>query len=202
MISQTINYNKQDKTKVIEILKLKMSLEELKKKYFEYLSLNYVKSLQDPEDEPYKSKYEARALLESLLPQIESEPYSTNSDIKQDSDLHRIYTSCLAKFKNLAPNAHIGLMRKFFEYNLSRNYIETEEIEKGEKVLTRIADELVRLDSSKDGYEYNPITAALELSCLNELIFVWSTRGDYKRCLTLIQTVEEIYQAYKKGRLL
>lgn len=184
-----------------------LSAKEIKEKYLEYLNLNYVKSQQDPEEEPYKSKYEARKIIEALLPEIEKANYDeTNhqfvSSSENSSELKRSYDEWFAKLATLASgkNARSFLATKFLEYNLSRNLVETEEIERGEKILSRITQELDHFDSSASGFEYNPLTIALELSCLNELIFVWSGRGDYKRCLSLIETVEEIYRAYKTGR--
>ena len=183
-----------------------LSAKEIKEKYLEYLNLNYVKSLQDPDEEPYKSKYEARKIIEALLPEIEKANFEETSQFvsssENSSELKRSYDEWFAKLATLASgkNARSFLATKFLEYNLSRNLVETEEIERGEKILSRITQELDHFDSSASGFEYNPLTIALELSCLNELIFVWSGRGDYKRCLSLIETVEEIYRAYKTGR--
>ena len=181
---------------------VRMNLSELKSKFFDYIDLNYVKSRDDPDEEPYRTKYVARKLLEALSAQIAT-PTSSTADnefmkpaTNEQNELTRQFYAYLAKMNTSREFLIAGL----FDYYLSRNFIETEEVESGERILTRLVRQLDSFDTSPAGFEYNPLTIGLKLSALNELVYVWSSRGDYKRCLTLFESVEEACRAFQTGK--
>lgn len=177
-----------------------MNLGELKSKFFDYIDLNYVKSRDDPDEEPYRTKYVARKLLEALSAQITTPTSTTNNEfmkpVNEQNELTRAFYEYLTKMNT----SREFLIARLFDYYLSRNFIETEEVESGERILTRLVRQLDAFDTSPVGFEYNPLTIGLKLSALNELVYVWSSRGDYKRCLTLFESVEEIYRAFQTGK--
>jgi KIF-binding protein len=174
----------------------------------EYLRLNYAKSRSDPDDEPYKSKYEARKLIEELINRANRLNASTSVECNQtrrnestsrnenvrDGIYENLNEICMKKY---SLSSREFLLLKLLEYNLAKNYIETEEVESGEKLVSKITRELNELCNLNQTITYNPLLFNLMLSCLNDLCFVWSCRGDYKKCLSLLTKAQEIYDAYK-----
>lgn len=173
---------------------MSVTLKDIKDKYQDYIDLNYVKSRQDPDEEPFKTKYVARKLIQAVLAELENQSEFLNSSEKQAHD--EVYTKFFEKLDSKVTKPRVFLIVKMLEYYLGRNFVETEEVESGERLVSKVVRDLDEFDS---GFEYNPLTVHLKLSCLNELIYIWSSRADYKRCLTLIQSVEEIYNAFKIG---
>lgn len=181
---------------------------ELRKKYEQYLELNYIKSQADPDEEPYRTKYEARKLIESL---IQSFNPTDSEFLKAGEDGDDVYNKyferlnpvCREKFKKSAKE---HLVLQLLQFQLAKNYIETEEVETGERLVRQIARELddIKLvdENNKQSYLYDPLVFNLKLSCLNEMVFVWSHRSYYKESLKLIQSVEELYTIYEANQSL
>jgi len=195
-----------------ELLILKMSeqLKALVAKYQEYLNLNYVTSRSDPEEEPFLSKYVARALLKKEVDQLEQ---TVDSEFPNDSGLENTQFQQALEFKHLVDtynhflqkldakckdlynkSAKLFLIIKLFEFNLAKNYVETEENETGQRLFAKIVQQLDVLDDSQT---YNPILFNLKMSCFLELVFVWSNRSDYTRCYSLLTSLEEMYRIYR-----
>jgi hypothetical protein len=212
-----------------ELINLKINFEK-------YTNLNYVKSKLDPEEEPFKSKYIAREMIKLLIEKIDTNFKSTDgltdqsTFLKSDEQKYLLdtYTYFYEKLnsvciKRYSMSSKSFLASKFLEFYLARNYIETEEVETGEKLLAKIARQLdnlidLKLDSNElinedlnseespyskirtsqiDLQVYNPLIYNLKLSCFNELVYVWSARGNYKKCLQLLHVVKEIYEIYQ-----
>jgi hypothetical protein len=183
----------------------------LKKQFQEYLDLNYVKSLNDTDEEPYKTKYEARNFLEITLKQFKSD-YSSEALVNSEECLKRsyfqdstdiIHSQYIKHLINLDPicnklfsiSSVCFLVTKLLEFNLAKNLIETEEVEQGEKIIKAILNELEKVKIDEN--EYNPLIFNFKLCCFNEIIYVWSSRSYYNECLTLLQSIEEMYNIYK-----
>jgi hypothetical protein len=208
----------------------------LKQNYEKYLNLNYVKSKLDPDEEPFKSKYKAREMIQLLIEKLDPNFKSTDGFIDQSSFLksdeqkhlidtyihfyEKMNTVCIKRY---SMSSKSFLACKFLEFYLARNYIETEEVEIGEKLLAKIVRQLdnlidLKVDSNDlineelnsedspyskkrnsqiDLLVYNPLLFNLKLSCFNELVYVWSARGNYKKCLQLLHVIKEIYEIYQ-----
>ena len=208
----------------------------LKNNYEKYLNLNYVKSKLDPEEEPFKSKYIAREMIKLLIEKLDPNFKPTDGFIdqstflKSDEQKHlidtyiyfyeKLNTICIKRY---SMSSKSFLACKFLELYLARNYIETEEVETGEKLLAKIVRQLDNLidlkvdsndlineelnsedspysktrDNQSDLLVYNPLIFNLKLSCFNELVYVWSARGNYKKCLQLLHVIKEIYEIYQ-----
>ena len=180
----------------------------VKKKFDEYLHLNYVTSRNDPDEEPFKTKYEARKLIEDLIGKLDHKLENTSgqdaSTFVSCSELvhsNRYYEYFCSK---IDPSNKVGLdmtaksylISKLLKFYLAKNFIETEEIETGEKMIENMIAELVKITS--DESVYNPLLFSLKLSCFNELIFVWSHRADYKKSLRLVLQIDLIYEVFTK----
>lgn len=183
-------------------------LDAIKEKYKEYLNLYYVESLKDPEEEPYKTKYESRKILINLLEELDGQIsylIDDKSDFLQSDEQSHLLNQYETFYSNIeqltqekfSKSSKSFLIEKLIEFNLAKNYIDTEETESGEKILSKLVKELDELNPKTPVEEYNPLFYNLKLSSFNELVFVWSSRNNYKKCLNLIQTIEEIYECYK-----
>lgn len=185
--------------------------------YQEYLNLNYVSSRNDPEEEPYISKYLARAVLikqieavnalnESEIPNetcLETNEFAKSNEISHlirtyEHFLNKLDAKCLKKFNK---KSKVFLITKLFEFNIGKNYVETEEIESGERIFSKIVQELEALTEGEPEDYYNPILFNLKMSSSLELVFVWSSRGDYKKCHSLLTSIEEMYHIYKNSSI-
>lgn len=86
-----------------------------------------------------------------------------------------------------------------FEFNLAKNYAETEEIESGAKLFAQLVQQLDTLTLNKHLEQvYNPLIFNLKLNCFMELIIIWSIRSDFKKCLKLLAQIDEAYAIYKQ----
>ena len=186
-----------------------IDLKTLTSTYEQYLHLNYVKSRLDPDEEPYKTKYEARELIKQPIQQlndgelvvgIESSEFMNSLNIRHLTGTYELFLNkldamCVQKF---AKPAKTFLIIKLFEFNLAKNYVETEEIESGERICSRILQELDTLSVDQAAaLTYNPLIFNLKLSCFVELIFIWSHRSDYNKCIQILNAIDEMYQVYK-----
>ena len=193
----------------------------LKASYDKYLNLNYIQSRSDPEEEPYKTKYEARTLLTKLRADLDktyavsdslSSTFLVSDELRHLKETYehfyaQIEATCSASFSMTAKSF---LISKLLDFNLAKNYIETEEVELGERLVSKIVKDFKLVlskatttsdnpaDANQD-LNYNPLVFNLFLSSLNELVYVWSHRGNYNKCLTLISIIEEIYANYKEN---
>ena len=173
-------------------------LNELKNKYKEYLDLNYVKSLNDSEEKPYESKYKARELLNGVKATL-------NQSLEDNNELTKHYYKALdPRIQKLySKSSKTYLIDKVIEFNLAKNYIETEEYEQGERLLSKNVKELEKQlelenDSTFSIKIYSPLVYNLIINYLNELVYVWTYRGDYDKCISLLNKSKEIYDYYKE----
>lgn len=173
------------------------TLEEIIEKYKNYLNLNYVKSLEDSDDMPYESKYKARDLLNGLKTNLNKNLTQKNAVLytyytQLDDLTTRIYKKTSTSY----------MIEKLIDFNLAKNFIETEEYDYGERLLSSLIIELEKLieherDSTHSISIYNPLTFNILINCLNETVFVWSRRGNYEKCLKLLLKTKDIYDFYR-----
>ncbi len=184
-----------------------IDLIKLKNQYDYYLDLSYVKSLNDPEEEPYKTKYEARKILEKLIIDLNENDQSFNEQENETlplefSNTTGIYNEEFRKLdsickKSFSRESRNFLILKMLQLNMAKNYIETEEIGDGEKIISKIIRELDIIKT--DDNEYNPLLFSLKLNSFNEMIYIWSNRSCYRECLSLTHSIEEMYDIYKEN---
>lgn len=189
-------------------------LKDIADKYQEYLTLSYITSLNDPEEEPFVTKYIGRALLQKEIDRLETLnnpenefPNNTGLDetefMKDNEQQHLVATynhflqilnpRCMEAFKK---PIKLFLVIKLLEFNLAKNYVETEEIETGQRLFTKLVQQLDSLSNSTT-LSYDPILFNLKMSCFLELVFVWSNRSEYQKCYSILTSLEEMYNVYK-----
>lgn len=129
--------------------------------------LHNVESLSDPENEPFKSLLAARQFLCGIQDKLNSYNPSTEED-----------TQC---FKML--NACIYLQ-------LGMNYIEGEEISRGQEALETCVSLLEDIpDKNK--------TASVRIECYNQLGVLWGNRDDHQKALQYLLEAKTVYETHR-----
>lgn len=123
---------------------------------------------EDPENDPFRSRYAAREIFSKLKAKLES--------LNQSDD---------------APSEKMKVLTATLDFQLGINFIETEELSTGEEHLLRCLDMLSenRLDRR---------CCSTVLQGLNQLGILWSRRGDPKKALEFLQDGEKVYHMFKK----
>ncbi|XP_065055492.1 KIF-binding protein-like [Rhopilema esculentum] len=151
--------------------------------------LSDVASKNDPETNPYKSKYEARKILKDVLADLEEQndvgqiregDDADDRGVKWDSE-----EECIRK--PLQPAVYFAAL----EYELAVNFVETEEIPTGEE----------HFDSSlnylKNFNPHSPCVISLMIAVKCQQGILWSNRSDHTKALIFIQEAEALYEKYK-----
>ncbi|KAK3747929.1 hypothetical protein QZH41_008848 [Actinostola sp. cb2023] len=141
-------------------------------KYKEAKRLSEEESKNDPESEPYKSKYAAREVLTELKEKLET---FENED-EESSE-------------------YIKLLSASIIHQLALNYSDTQEPSDGEKYFQRC---LKLIQCKDERLDLNLKTVSLTLHCLNQLGILWSQRGDADKALEFLQDGELLYHRFKK----
>ena len=144
--------------------------DEITETYSKAKFLTEVEAKNDPEDEPYRSKYKARELYKELSLKLK--------DRQSDSNISGSDKQTIA-YLILVLDQLLGL-----------NYIECEELSEGEDYLNSC------LKSIQENQLANAIS--LHITTLNHLGILWSERRDYEKALQYLQKSEALYHNYKK----
>lgn len=146
-----------------------ISLEQ-QEKYEKVKKLLEEESRHDPETEPYKSKYAARALL-----------------IEMKSTL----LSVLDKINNTDSNyEHVEAMLCAVLLMIGTVSVETEELSTGDENFNLALERINRIS-------LKPKAILVTLATLNQLGLLWSQRGDSKKSHEFLQKAEQLYLDFK-----
>ncbi|XP_029465015.1 KIF1-binding protein [Rhinatrema bivittatum] len=144
--------------------------QELCNKYQRSVALAEVESKRDPENEPYRSRYRARELLEQLRAELTQE-----EEVEVSRDNGRA----------------LALPRALVEFQLGVNLTETDELSAGEEHLQRVLNSLRHLPPG-------PENISLILQCQNKLGILWAERGEIQTALLYLEAAEDLYNQYMK----
>jgi hypothetical protein len=176
-------------------------------RYLTAIDKCYVQSLNDPETEPYKSKYEARKIFEELLEEnvdeqsdILQKEFQTldlieddkrkfvmiNSDQQaKESSGKYILTPTVNRFF-LVSKKHHYLIHLLLDYHISTIYSDTEERGEGESRLRVI---LKSLEQALN----HPLTCSLSLNLFNQLILIRTSYEQYNDAIEIAKQAENLY---------
>ncbi|XP_078576444.1 KIF-binding protein-like [Branchiostoma floridae x Branchiostoma japonicum] len=129
--------------------------------------LSEEESRQDPETEPYKSKYKARELLLQLAEALQG--FQDESQAEE--------------------NIELTLQLAELWFHLGVNFSETEEVPTGEQYFSRCAEFL-------QGHKMDQRCVNTCLNCLNQLGILWVSRSEPEKALKILQEAEDIYKMY------
>ena len=131
-------------------------------KFDDAMNLSETLSNSDPEDEPFKSKYEARELWKQLEDDLK-ERERTLDDTERSEALG---------------------MHPALKYVLGCNYVEAEEVGTGE-------EKLVFALQAVEAEKMNPRYCGLTVKVLNMLGILWSGREDYEKALQYLKVTSK-----------
>lgn len=182
--------------------------------------LTDVDSLDDPEDDPFKSKYKARELLESLRKKLDVfiELNSNDTDdagcvsnlnsnasgdhtilahnFAKDHDdlsLENIDINCEDEsFDSLSSTKRVQIFLRYIEGKLGMNFIECEETSSGEDHISRALQGL----NSKFNVS-TPWTVYVHLYLLNQLGILHAARRNNEKASEVLHQAECVYVTYK-----
>ncbi|UJR09813.1 hypothetical protein I4U23_014039 [Adineta vaga] len=154
----------------------------------------YVQSLNDPETEPYKSKYEARKIFEELY----QENVDEQSDVleKEFENLDLIEENEKQKFimiksdeqlkETSVSKKHRSLIHLLLDYHIGTIYSDTEEKSEGESRLRQI---LISIEQALT----HPLLCSLSLNLLNQLILIRTSYEQYNDAIEIAKQAEDLY---------
>lgn len=142
--------------------------EEGFEKYKQVRYLIEVENPKDPETDPFRSMYKARACLEDILQKVRKEREDNESD------------------------PFIRMMDAALHYHLGVNYIHTEERPTGEEYLKKSIQLL------KEDLYLQPEVIGIALSARSELGILWSSRTQgSNEAFENLDEAEKMYETYK-----
>ena len=154
-------------------------------KFAEARFLSLEESKNDPQNEPYKSKYAARKILKELKAEAE--------EIISVEDL--VSSEGTAEARSEEPSAlqcEPGLVLAAIEYELGVNYVETEEVSAGQKCFVTCLKYL-------EGSFHAPCHVTLVISTKCQDGIIWSNRGEHQKAFHCFDEAERMYHHFKKN---
>lgn len=143
-------------------------------KYKEATKLSTEDSKNDPETEPYKSKYESREILLELKKKLDSFEAVGDDTLDSENDI----------------GTRLKALQSVVEYDLALNYIETEEKSTGERYLNGLKDKL------KD-FRMETEFCSVLIKCYQQLGMLWNGRGEFEKGLHFFNDAEKLCEDYK-----
>ncbi|KAG9275592.1 KIF1-binding protein [Astyanax mexicanus] len=157
--------------------------------------LSEVESRKDPENDPFRSKYEARELLKDIycaLKSVEAEESDGEAD-GQGEQSGSEEAECGAG-RSVPGDSRAGLRAAklaVIEYYLGVNHTETEELSAGEEHLMNCMKLLEKCTVT-------PENVSLFIQARNQLGILWAGRDETEKAQGFLETAESIYVNYMK----
>ena len=175
---------------MMEVQQVSLLLQEVSGEILKARELSEVQSKQDPETNPYKSKYEARKIIKDALADIEEQVNVVDLDEIDVGD-----EACDEDQNSEEHSLRMGVTTRIMlgalEYELGINFIETEEVTTGEEHLESSLNYL----AGGDGL--SPLKVSLLIAIKCQIGIVWSNRSDHNKSLGYFQEAEKLFEEYK-----
>jgi len=152
--------------------------------------LSEEKSKQDPETNPYKSKYEARKIIKDVLFDVEDQVNVADLDqIDLEDETHN--TDGASEEYSVRRGITTNVLLAALEYEIAINFVETEEVPTAEE---HFASSLNYLDG---GDQLSPCKVSLLIAVKCQIGIIWSNRSDHNKSLSYFQEAEALFEQYK-----
>ncbi|CAF1054012.1 unnamed protein product [Didymodactylos carnosus] len=182
----------------------------IKTSYKEAVQLCYVKCLNDPENDPYKSKYEVKKIFDDIKDQLLLSGEQTVSDddnplTNEFYDLDIIYdkttnmprtfvmkdnvTKSETNISALTLVKYNYLIRLLLDYHIATIYNDTEEKTEGEKYLKYLLGNIENVQLHLYFYSLN-------LHVLNQLILIQASYDKYDQAILYASQAEQLYKQW------
>ncbi|MGH0117352.1 UNVERIFIED_CONTAM: hypothetical protein FKN15_033447 [Acipenser sinensis] len=167
-------------------------------KYQRSVTLSEIESKKDPENDPFRSKYNARELLKQIRSSLGQ--YTGENETEQGENGQQQTEKELQVEQQIAAGgdspaglsaARLGVI----EYQLGVNHTETEELSAGEEHLMNC----IRL---MDKYEVTQENISLFIQSRNQIGVLWAGRGEIETAQGFLESAEALYNRYMKERQL
>ena len=166
----------------------------LLERYSTAIEICYVQSLTDPENEPYKSKYQARKLFEQLYDEeIPDESDILQKELQTLDLIEEDHQQKLIPIKTDEPvkeasisKKHRYLIRLLLDYHIATIYSDTEEKSEGESRLRLILNSI-------EAVLPHPLLCSLGLNLFNQLIIIQTSYEQYSDAIELAKRAENLY---------
>ncbi|KAK2920305.1 KIF-binding protein [Channa argus] len=166
-------------------------------KFTDVQKLTELESRNDPENDPFRSKYKARELLREIYCSLKNFDAGENEDEQQQQqpaeppeDGQRGDLFC----QDISGDSAAGLWAAKLgavEYYLGVNHVDTEELSPGEEHLMNCMKVLERCRVSLGN-------VSLFIHVRNQLGILWAGRDETEKAQEFLETAESIYQRYMK----
>uniref|UniRef100_A0A672FAR2 KIF-binding protein n=1 Tax=Salarias fasciatus TaxID=181472 RepID=A0A672FAR2_SALFA len=170
-------------------------------KFTNALNLTEVESRNDPENDPFRSKYKARELLREIYCSLKSfEAGDGEEDSRGESTEQRPPEEPLdgqtedVFGRGFSADSPAGLRAAKLgavEYYLGVNHVETEELSAGQEHLMNCMKQLEKCRASSEN-------VSLYIHVRNQLGILWAGRDETQMAQGFLETAESIYQRYMK----
>uniref|UniRef100_A0A8C5XPA4 KIF-binding protein n=1 Tax=Microcebus murinus TaxID=30608 RepID=A0A8C5XPA4_MICMU len=167
---------------------------EVCEKFQAALALSRVELHKNPEKEPYKSKYSARALLEEVKALLGPAPEDEDERPEADDGLGAGDHALGLPTEVVEPEGPIAqqaVRLAVIEFHLGVNHIDTEELSAGEEHLVKCLRLLRRYRLSHD-------CVSLYIQAQNNLGILWSEREEIETAQAYLESSEALYNQYMK----
>lgn len=151
---------------------LKEWLQGARKRYLEAKNLIDNESLKDPPNEPYKSKYKGKEIIERLLDEIKEFESNTENDSSK---------------KNW-----ISLLKSLLFYEVGSVGADTSELNSAEIHLEK------SLEILNNEFTDDLSVILFNIVALNQLGYIWCGRGDFEKACQLLTNSESLYHKWNK----
>ena len=148
----------------------KFLVQEGQIKFDEATKLSDEDSKNDPETEPFKSKYKARELWKDLQSDVQMILQGDSTD--EESKLK------------------VQFMKSVLDVKIGINFIETEELASGEDNLNRVLKDL-------EPHKINENACNIYQNALNQLGILWASRNENERAFQYLNKAECLYSEFK-----
>lgn len=157
--------------------------------------------VEDPEDEPYKSRYAAREILELLKKKLNDyvdscRPTETGEGGDQDDQSSLSIDRIQLEFSGdtiLVERHKAELFLMYIESRLGANYIECEETSSGEEHLNNALAALKNRFPNSASH-----TVMLNMILLNQLGILHATRRQNEKAVAVLRKADNFYEVYKR----
>ncbi|XP_060897893.1 KIF-binding protein [Labrus mixtus] len=164
-------------------------------------NLTDVESRNDPENDPFRSKYKARELLREIYCSLksfeagegeeESGGESSERPVEEPPESGQGEDGLDQAFSRHSPGGLRAAKLGAVEYYLGVNHIDTEELPAGQEHLMNCMKLLERCRVSSDN-------VSLFIHVRNQLGILWAGRDETEMAQGFLETAESVYQRYMK----
>ncbi|KAI1894604.1 hypothetical protein AGOR_G00117480 [Albula goreensis] len=160
-------------------------------------NLSEIESRKDPENDPFRSKYNARELLKEIYSDLKNFDTGENDDNESDQPISeqlpdRAEGECSGnRYAGDSPAGLRSAKLGVIEYYLGVNHVETEELSAGEEHLMNCIKLLDKCNISQEN-------VSVFIQARNQLGILWASRDEIEKAQGFLESAESMYVWYMK----